>query len=118
MLKPTTSRMSRAAKVCGVSVVMAWARMRTAPVRPWRLRKSSEQRIAAPAPQVGGQAIRRVITPGQTAGEFITSSALTTLRNSAIGLLAAWRLALARILAKVSRRVPNSCMCAWPAPPK
>ncbi|MNN23552.1 hypothetical protein D3C81_1369560 [compost metagenome] len=97
---------------------MAWALMHTSPFRPCFFRNSSEQRIAAPAPQVGGQAIRRVITPGQIIGEFITSSALTTLRNSAIGLCAAWRLALARILAKVSRRVPNSCMCAWPAPPK
>ena len=74
--------------------------------------------MAAAAPQVGGQAISRVSTPGQIAGEAITSSVVTTLRNSASGLLAACRLALARILAKVSSGVPYCCMCARPAPPK
>jgi hypothetical protein len=48
----------------------------------------------------------------------MTSSAVTTLRNSAIGLFAACRLALARILAKVSIVVPYFAMCAMPAPPK
>ncbi|MNR33154.1 hypothetical protein D3C85_1508040 [compost metagenome] len=38
--------------------------------------------------------------------------------NRANGLLAAWRLALARIAAKVSIVVPYFCMCSRPAPPK
>jgi hypothetical protein len=90
----------------GRSVVIAWARMRTLRSSPCRLAKASEQTMAAAAPQVGGQAIRRVITPGHIIGEAITSSVVTTLRNSASGLLAACRLALARILAKVSIGVP------------
>ncbi|MCY1419665.1 hypothetical protein D9M71_352580 [compost metagenome] len=49
---------------------------------------------------------------------FITSSVVTTFLNSASGLLAAWRLALARIAAKVSIFVPYFCMCSRPAPPK
>ncbi|MNZ39773.1 hypothetical protein D3C78_572720 [compost metagenome] len=68
--------------------------------------------MLAAAPQVGGQAIRRVSTPSHNIGAARTSSVLTTLRNTASGLLAAWRLALARILAKVSSRVPYFCMCA------
>ncbi|MCY1301177.1 hypothetical protein D9M70_507720 [compost metagenome] len=74
--------------------------------------------IAAAPPQVGGQAIRRVITPGQITWSFITSSVVTTFLNTDSGLLAAWRLALARIAAKVSIFVPYFCMCSLPAPPK
>ena len=37
--------------------------------RPCFLANASEQTIAAAAPQVGGQAIRRVITPGQITGD-------------------------------------------------
>ncbi|MOA31796.1 hypothetical protein D3C78_1529720 [compost metagenome] len=48
----------------------------------------------------------------------MTSSVLSTLRNSALGLFAAWRLALARTAAKVSMRVPYFCMYSRPAPPK
>ena len=97
---------------------MACARMRTLRSKLWRWAKSAEQTIAAADPQVGGQAISRVITPGQIAVEAITSSSVTTVRNKASGLFAACRLALARIFAKVSTRVPNSFMCASPAPPK
>ena len=66
----------------------------------WRI--LSDTSTAAAAPQVGGQAIRRVITPGQITWASITSSVVTSLRNSASGLFSAWRLALARILAKAS----------------
>ena len=62
--------------------------------------------MVAAAPQVGGQAMSRVITPGQMAGEFITSSSVSSWRKSAIGLLTAWRLALARTLAKVDSGAP------------
>jgi len=55
---------------------------------------------------VGGQAIKRVITPGSSTVSFMTSSVVTILRNSASGLLAAWRLALARTAAKVSMEQP------------
>ncbi|MNQ89578.1 hypothetical protein D3C85_1048900 [compost metagenome] len=56
------------------------------------------------------------MTPSHSIGAFITSSVDTTLRNTASGLLAAWRLALARMAAKVSSLVPYFCMCARPAP--
>ncbi|MCY1448352.1 hypothetical protein D9M71_650130 [compost metagenome] len=46
----------------------------------------------------------------------MTSSVVTTLRNTASGLRAAWRLALARMAAKVSSLVPYFFMCAIPAP--
>ena len=71
--------------------------MRTLRSRPWRWAKSAEQTIAAADPQVGGQAINRVITPGQIAAEAITSSSVTTVRNKASGLFAACRLALAQV---------------------
>ncbi|MCY1311062.1 hypothetical protein D9M70_613240 [compost metagenome] len=89
MSKPTTSIIERASRATGRSVVMDWARITTSVRRPCFLAKASEQMIAAAAPQVGGQAIRRVITPGQTTWSFITSSVVTTLRNIASGLLAA-----------------------------
>ena len=89
MLNPTTSRMSLASNVMGRSVVIACALMRTLGSNPWRLAKSVEQTIAAAAPHVGGHAIRRVMTPGHSTGEFNTSSSVTTLRNKAIGLFAA-----------------------------
>ncbi|MNG03269.1 hypothetical protein D3C84_863410 [compost metagenome] len=85
--------------------------------RPCFLAKAVEQIIAAAAPQVGGQAIRRVMTPGHSTGSFITSSVVRTFLNNASGLFAAWRLALARMAAKVSMRVPYFCMCSRPAPP-
>ena len=50
--------------------------------------------------------------------QAMTCSTLTSLRKSATGFLAAWRLALTRIFAKVSARVPYFSMCAMPAPPK
>ena len=62
--------------------------------------------MAAAAPQVGGQAIRRVITPGQTTWSFITSSADNSLRKIASGLFLACRLAFARIFAKTSNGTP------------
>ena len=99
-------------------VVIACAAMRTAGDSPCRRAKASETRIAAAAPQVGGQAISRVITPGISTGDASTSSTETSLRNSASGLCTAWRLALARIRANVSSRVPYFFMCEIPAPPK
>ena len=85
---------------------------------PCRFAKSSDTTTAAAAPQVGGHAISRVITPGISTGEAMTSSTLTSLRNSASGFRAAWRLALARIFANVSSFVPYLRMCEAPAPPK
>ncbi|MCY1442247.1 hypothetical protein D9M71_586090 [compost metagenome] len=89
MSKPTTSIIERASWHTGLSVVSDWARITTSVRRLCFLANASEQMIAAAAPQVGGQAIRRVITPGQIGLSFITSSVVTTLRNSANGLLAA-----------------------------
>ncbi|MNI41386.1 hypothetical protein D3C73_956370 [compost metagenome] len=106
MSKPTTSIIERVSKQIGLSVVSDCARITTSVRRPCFLAKASEQMIAAAAPHVGGQAIRRVITPGHITMSFMTSSVVTTLRNSASGLLAAWRLALARIAAKASIEVP------------
>jgi hypothetical protein len=65
-----------------------------------------ETRIAAAPPQVGGHAISRVSTPGQSAGAAMTASSDTSLRSSASGLFIAWRLAFARTFAKVSSFVP------------
>src|SRR6266404_3427917 len=110
--------MSCASKVDAKSVVMAWALIRTDRFKSCRSANWAEHRIAAAAPQVGGHAIKRVITPGHNAGESSTSCSLTTFLNKARGLLAAWRLALARILAKVLSLVPYCCICANPAPPK
>ena len=118
MPQPTTSRMSRASNVSGRSVVSACARIATVASSPRRRAKSGVHTTAAAAPQVGGHAIRRVITPGQIAGDASTSSSVTTVRNSASGLFAACRLALARIFAKVESFVPYCFMCARPAPPK
>ncbi|MNE61547.1 hypothetical protein D3C80_1567680 [compost metagenome] len=86
--------------------------MTTSVRSPCFLAKASLQTTAAAAPQVGGQAIRRVMTPGQITWSFMTSSVLTTLRNIARGLLAAWRLALARMAAMVDSWVPYFCMCS------
>ncbi|MCY1295731.1 hypothetical protein D9M68_366940 [compost metagenome] len=77
--------------------------------RPCFLAKASEQMIAAAAPQVGGQHCRRV-SGSKIIGEAMTSSVLTTLRNTASGLRAACWLALTRIFAKTSRLMPYSCM--------
>ncbi|MNS70185.1 hypothetical protein D3C72_1035260 [compost metagenome] len=57
------------------------------------------------------------MTPGHITFSAITSSGVTTVRNTAIGLLAAWRLALARILAKASTGVPKRFMWSRPAAP-
>ncbi|MCY1301351.1 hypothetical protein D9M69_553850 [compost metagenome] len=115
---PTMLIIDGGSKASGVSVVSAWARMLTSVRRPCCLAKRSETMIAAAPPQVGGQAIRRVITPSQTTWSAITSSVLTTFLNTASGLLAACRLALARIAAKVLIWVPYFSMCSLPAPPK
>src|SRR6267142_261907 len=106
--------MSWASSVIGVSVVIACATMRTLGLRLWRLAKSRETTMAAAAPQVGGQAIGLVITPGQTTGDSRTCSVVITLRKTDSGLLAAWRLALARTFAKSASVVPYFCMCARP----
>src|ERR1700722_4472153 len=98
--------MSLAPKVDGVSVVIACAAMRTCLLRPYWSANLSETRIAAAPPQVGGHAINRVITPGQITWSFITSSGVSSLRNSASGLFLAWRLALARTLANDVSGVP------------
>ncbi|MCY1184127.1 hypothetical protein D9M73_247960 [compost metagenome] len=70
-------------------MVIDWARITTSLRRPCFLANASETTSAAAAPQVGGQAIRRVITPGHITVSFITSSVVTTFLNSASGLLAA-----------------------------
>src|ERR1700722_10202511 len=80
---------------------MACAAMRTPVRRPRFFANASDVKIAAAAPQVGGQATRRVMTPGQTTLSLITSSAVTSLRKMASGLFLACRLAFARTLAKV-----------------
>ena len=110
--------MSWLSNASGLSVVMACAAMKTSVRKPWRLANASDTSSAAAAPQVGGQAIRRVSTPGQSMGAFITSSTDSSLRSRASGLRDAWRLALARTLAKDSSGVPYFCMWLWPAPPK
>ena len=98
--------------------LMACALIRTLRSSPWRSAKRAEHTMAAAAPQVGGQAISRVITPGQITWSFMTSSALTSLRNSASGLFLAWRLALARTFANEVSGVPYFFMWLRPAPPK
>ncbi|MNN37419.1 hypothetical protein D3C81_1513680 [compost metagenome] len=87
-------------------MIIDWARITTSLRRPCFLANAGEQMIAAAAPQVGGHAIRRVITPSHMTLSFITSSVVRTFLNSARGLFAAWRLALARMAANVSMRVP------------
>jgi hypothetical protein len=117
-VEPTTRIISRVSNVLGRSVVMACARMRTLTFRLWRAAKALETSTAAAAPQVGGHAIERVITPSQMTGACITSPSVISLRNSASGFRAAWRLALARILAKVDILMPYFFKCCLPAPPK
>ncbi|MNN86179.1 hypothetical protein D3C81_2035590 [compost metagenome] len=71
------------------SVTSDWARIATSVRRPCFLANAGEQMIAAAAPQVGGHAIMRVITPSHINWSFITSSVLTIFLNKASGLLAA-----------------------------
>ncbi|EXI65890.1 MAG: hypothetical protein AW08_02915 [Candidatus Accumulibacter adjunctus] len=119
MSAPTSASMLRWSKVPGRSVVIACAAMKTRRSRLRRAAKSGETRIAAAAPQVGGQAISRVMpASAQISGAARTSSSLTTLRNSAPGLCAACRLALARTRAKSFAVAPWRCMYSTPAPPK
>ncbi|MNQ89986.1 hypothetical protein D3C85_1053120 [compost metagenome] len=99
-------------------MVIACARICTSLRRPCFFANFSDTISAAAAPQVGGQAIRRVITPGHITLSFITSSVLSTFLKIASGLAAACRLALARMAAKVCIFVPYFCMCSRPAPPK
>ncbi|MNG29735.1 hypothetical protein D3C84_1152210 [compost metagenome] len=89
MSKPTVWIIEAGSKEIPRSVVIDWARITTSVRRPCFLAKASEQMIAAAAPQVGGHAIRRVITPGQRTTSFITSSVVTTFLNNASGLFAA-----------------------------
>ena len=70
-------------------MVIAWAAIDTFVDSPCRRANASDTRIAAAAPQVGGQAINRVMTPAMIIGDAITSSTETSLRNSASGLLVA-----------------------------
>src|SRR6476659_7885156 len=76
--KPTTRIISSVSNVEEKSVTMTWAAIRTSARRPCFFANASDVKIAAAAPQVGGQAIRRVMTPGQTTLSFITSSAVTS----------------------------------------
>ncbi|MNJ56437.1 hypothetical protein D3C77_519820 [compost metagenome] len=101
--------MSASSKVLLRSVVMAWAAITTRVSRPCFLAKASEQRIAAAAPQVGGQHCRRVIG-SNTVGEAMISSRLTGLRNTANGLLAAWLRAFTEMRPKISALMPYSRM--------
>jgi hypothetical protein len=110
--------MSRASKVTGRSVVIACARMRTLRSSPWRCAKSSEQTTAAAAPQVGGQAIRRVITPGHIIGRGQHLLLVTTLRNSASGLLRRVPAGLGADLGEGVQRRAVLLHVARPAPPK
>ena len=89
MWKPTRRIIDGGAKLSGTSVVIDCARMRTSVRRLCLRAKASVQTMAAAAPHVGGQAIERVITPGHITFSFITSSGVTTSRNTASGLLAA-----------------------------
>ncbi|MCY1187987.1 hypothetical protein D9M73_290340 [compost metagenome] len=57
--------------------------------RPCFFAKASDTMIAAAAPQVGGQAIRRVITPGKITWSAITSSVVMIFLKTDSGLLAA-----------------------------
>ncbi|MNV97310.1 hypothetical protein D3C71_1924150 [compost metagenome] len=106
MCVPTQLSIDGGSKDCTGSVAMACARICTSVRSPCFFAKRSDTSSAAAPPQVGGQAIKRVITPGSSTVSFMTSSVVTILRNSASGLLAAWRLALARTAAKVSMRQP------------
>ena len=74
-----------------MSVVIAWRGDAHAAVQAMPAREVFEQTIAAAAPQVGGQAMQAGQTRPNTVGEAITSSSVTTLRNTASGLCAACR---------------------------
>ncbi|MNC48006.1 hypothetical protein D3C75_971000 [compost metagenome] len=89
MPTPTTLINDGGSKASGVSVTSDCARMVTSVRRPCFLAKRSETIIAAAPPHVGGQAIRRVITPGKITWSAITSSVVMTFLNTASGLLAA-----------------------------
>lgn len=102
----------------GPSVGIACAAIATRLSRQRRNAKSREHSTAAAAPQVGGQAIRRVIPPSRSTSSAITFSRASTVRSTALGLRAAWRLDFVRMLAKVFSRVPWQRMCSRPAPLK
>ena len=83
MSKPTTCIMSLALEGRGgVGRHRLRARCARRVRRPCCLRELLGHQHRRAAPQVGGQAIRRVITPGQITWSFITSSAVTSLRNT------------------------------------
>ncbi len=73
----------------GTSVVIACAAISTLRFSPCFFAKSSETRIAAAPPHVGGHAMSRVSTPGQSAGESITSCAVTSFLKRASGFFVA-----------------------------
>ncbi|MNO09225.1 hypothetical protein D3C81_2322560 [compost metagenome] len=66
MSKPTVWIIDAGSKETPRSVVIDCARITTSVRKPCFLANASLQMIAAAAPQVGGHAIKRVITPGQS----------------------------------------------------
>src|SRR3954464_8796263 len=95
---------------------MAWAAMYTGFVMPCFFANSSEQRIAAPAPQVGGQHWKRV-SGSKTSSEARISSTDRTWLKSAYGLFEACLRAFSLTFANVSRFVPYLNRYSRPAPP-
>src|SRR5690348_10400284 len=77
---------------------------------------SSEQRIAAAAPHVGGQHWKRV-SGSNTSSEARISSTLSVWVKSAYGFFEACLRAFSEIFAKVSRLVPYFHRYSRPAPP-
>ncbi|MNX53916.1 hypothetical protein D3C86_846240 [compost metagenome] len=63
-------------------MVMACAAMLTAGFKPCRRAKASEHRMAAAAPQVGGQHCKRV-KGSKIMGASITSASVTVWRKTA-----------------------------------
>src|SRR5512141_850903 len=90
--------------------------MYTGFVMPCFFANSSEQRMAAPAPQVGGQHWKRV-SGSKTSSEARISSTDSTWLKRAYGLFDACLRALFATFANVSRLVPYLNRYSRPAPP-
>src|SRR5271157_4273182 len=104
-------------KVDAKSVVIACARITTVASSPLARANSALHKIAAAAPQVGGQHCSRVSGP-KIDGDANTSSTVTGSRNTAYGLLAACLRALTATCANTAGSMPYLSAYAIPAAPK
>src|SRR5271165_2287420 len=104
-------------KVDAKSVVIACARITTVASSPLARANSALHKIAAAAPQVGGQHCSRVSGP-KISGDASTSFMVTGAVNTAYGLAAACCRDFTEIRANTAGSMPYFSQYAAPAPPK